>query len=168
MNKLALTSTALWAATAAACFGTKTFEPAPLSGGEKLTYQIDVGTGITNGIFTFDKRDSGFVLQSNSPTNPTQTLGPDLRDGRTPIKAFDFGMIWLPPSLRTVGSRTLLGTVVRTEQKEGRSLVVVSERNGAVMRLFDQNTGFLVQLQRNGGTGLSRMAQLVSSTIPGL
>ena len=154
--------------TGTAC-SSKTYEAASLSGGEQLTYMIETPGGMmTSTTLTLERDGSTVILKTTSAAYGPQRLGLDLHDGRTPIKAFDLGMIWLPPSLRSVGSKTLLGNVVKEEVIDGRSVYVVNERNGSVFRKFDRDTGFLILLQRNENTGISQSARLQSSTIAGL
>ena len=166
------TSTALvaFALVVTGCEEKKTYAPAPLEGGEAITYTISSGS-FSNSYakVSFERTATGFFINCDQPTCKPQKVGLDLQDGRNHIKALDLGLIWLPPSLRAVGSQHYLGKVVRHEQFERRQVVTLSERNGQVMRRYDLNTGFLVHLQRNGAsTGMTQMARLHTSTIRGL
>ena len=160
-------SIALSIAVLTSCFNfSSSHSPAPLDGGETITYRSP-GATLT---LTFEKTASGFTLRTSSPGYPPEKLGPDLVAGRRPIDAFDLGMVWLPPELREVGSTTLLGRVIKESVTDkGRPTVVVSERNGATLRMFDVKTGFLLRLLRNrSATNASAEIWMERSTIPGL
>lgn len=151
---------------AAACTQPGTsYEPAPLDGGESMTFLLNTATGPANATITFEPQGSGFLIKSSSPAFEPERVGPDLMKGRRAIAAYGLGMVWLPPSVRTVGSQVFLGNVTGESERSGRPVIVVSERNGQVLRFFDKSTGFLVYFEANDRR---ESGQLVRSTIPGL
>ena len=88
--------------------------------------------------------------------------------GRSTIAAFSLGMVWLPPELRKIGSKTHLGNVTLEQKMLQRPVVLMVERNGAAKRYFHTETGFLVRVQRSDIAAGGYTASLKSSTIPGL
>lgn len=120
---------------------------------------------MTRAELTFVKTPRGFVIKTNTAGFPDQTVGPNLLDGRTPIKAFNLGMVWLEPEHRKVGAKTRLGDVTEETIRVGRETFMVRQAGGSVHRYFDKQTGFLVYAQYNPH---GPIVELKSSTIPGL
>ena len=143
----------------------KPAEPAPLEGGERLDLRIHRTAGVAQGSITVERTEDGFRLVASAPAYPPIEVGPDLRDGRRPLRMFDVGMLWLPPSERTVGAKNHLGDVVAKERKGRWETFVLSERNGAIKRFFDVDTGFVVAIDMHQTGG---RIELVGSTVPGL
>lgn len=137
-------------------------EPAPLEGGETLTYAID---GTARGPLTIEATETGYRLVAPSSGFPPEEVQANLRNGRSQIRIFDMGILWLEPSQRFVGGKTHLGTVVAEETAGQRPCLRMAERNGHVSYWFSRETGFLVQ-RRVAPSGPT--LTLVSSTVPGL
>lgn len=142
----------------AAC-SKEVIEPAPLVGGETLSYGGDTPP-VT---ITVQKAGEGFVL--SAPGYKAQTVAANLRDGRTRVDVLDLAMIWLEPSQRMIGGKTPVGTVTAEERKGGREAFKLSERNGQVEYWFEKNTGFLLERRVNPNGPSQR---LVASTGVGL
>ena len=137
-------------------------EPAPLNGGETIRYfSTRESASIT---FTFDKTPSGFIIKTSSPAYKDMRVGPDLRQGRTPIKVFGIGTLWLPPSERVVGAVNRFGTVIELRETTDGTFCLLSERNGQIRRFYDLETGFL----RYIGEPYKPIVAIKESTIPGL
>lgn len=136
-------------------------EPAPLEGGETLTYK----GGATTATLILEKTDTGFIISTSPAGWEPQKVAANLRDGRKPVLAMDLSMVWLEPSQRVVGGKTPFGSVIAEETRLTRPALKMSERNGHVEYWFSKETGFLLE-RRVNPAGPS--VQLISSTIPGL
>lgn len=146
------------ALTSLAC-KSEVIEPAPLSGGETLTYAGDVQPGT----LTIEKTASGFTL--TSPGFPPETVGANLRDGRKQVATLNLSQVWLEPSQRKVGGQTPLGKVVEEVRWRSGMAWKLAERNGQIEYWFDKETGFLLQRRQNpNGPAIT----LTNTTIPGL
>ncbi len=167
VNRLAASGILVFALTACDTLSSPGYSPAPLAGGESMTFKTQSNAGAAVATVTFEKKGNGFVINASSPAYPPQRVGPALLNGRTPIRAYSLGMLWLPPEVRKVGAKTFLGTVKEEKQFNRRPVLVMSERNGSVIRYFDVNTGFLVYLQTTDIVG-GMVARLRQTTIEGL
>lgn len=136
-------------------------EPAPLEGGETLTYK----SGPTTATLILEKTDTGFIISTSPAGWEPQKVAANLRDGRKPVLAMDVSLLWLEPSQRVVGGKTHLGTVTAEETRLNRPALKMSERNGQIEYWYSKETGFLLERRVNpAGPSL----QLISSTVPGL
>jgi hypothetical protein len=156
VRKLALI--VLLTAGSASCKSEK-LDPAPLAGGETITY----ATENVPGTITIEKSGEGFVIKS--PGYPEEEVGANLRDGRKRIQIMNLNIIWLEPSQRFVGGQTPVGNVVAEEIRQQRPTYRLAERNGNVEYWFDRQTGFLVERRVNPS---GPTTQLLSSTVPEL
>ncbi len=138
---------------------------APLSGGERLSYGVDLGHAASAGTITFERRGRGFRVFSSSPGYPEQFMRLDLQD-RGGVKAFHLGHIWLPPADRAVGSQLDIGEVEVHELHHGRVMAVIVRP--LVTRYYDVETGFLMAAIGVRGGTKTQLAQLKSTTVPGL
>ncbi len=136
-------------------------EPAPLEGGETLTYK----SGATTATLILEKTDTGFTITTSPPGWEPQKVAANLRDGRKPVLAMDVALLWLEPAQRVIGGKTPLGNVIAEETRLGRPALKMSERNGQIEYWFSKDTGFLLE-RRVNPAGPS--VQLVASTVPGL
>lgn len=139
-------------------------EPAPLQGGESLTYETYISTSPARITITFAKTSDGFAIESKA--RDPEAVGVNLRHGRRRIRTYELDLLWLTPSERQIGAKNHLGTVTEETSVGGRRAFVLNERDGAVRRFFDAETGFLLRRER-AGTVIG-LTTLVSSTIPGL
>lgn len=150
------------------CFGCvlRPSERAPLQGGETITYKTYLSASPATAVITFASSGSGFVITSNGIAFPPEEVSGDLRHGRSRLKVFNLAILWLAPSERRIGTKNHLGEVTERTTSDGREVYVLSERNGAMLRYFDAQTGFLVKAKRPDS--IIGTTDLVSSTIPGL
>lgn len=140
-------------------------ERAPVEGGETLSYIMRSEKGGARGTVTLEKKGRGFLVKSTSPAYPPQRVGPDLRAPRADIAAYNIGVLWLPPSVRALGTRSFAGEVLRTETHDGQLYIVVGAT--AEQRFFDAETGFLVAIRRMIGP-FTETLKLEGTTVPGL
>lgn len=158
----------LMSALAACQTAPKSYEPAPLEGGESITYDI-VTMARGRVTISFEKNATGFLITTSANAYPPQQVGPDLMAGRNRVEAYDAGMVWLPPSARKVGHTMYIGNVVRQETYNRRETWLVESRRPHAKRYYDARTGFLVAMIRQGTQSRgSTELYLQSSTIPGL
>ena len=159
---VAVIAVAPWAT---GCFESTNYAPAPLQGGETMTFVVMRSLENNEGTLTFEKEGTGYTIRTDWASFAPQRVGPDLHDGRRRVEAFELGMLWLPPSLREVGAQTLVGTVTAQKQINKRNTYAVHERNSKMKRYYDMKTGFIVHIVKNEGP---YSASLKRSTIPGL
>jgi hypothetical protein len=144
-------------------------EAAPVQGGETLTYRFDGTVGMSTARITITARSGGFTVGAEpiggfSPVD----VGPDLADGRDQLKLYYLGRLWLEPSARKVGAKTVVGDVKEQTTWSGWPVWVVAEHGGASgKRYFHRDTGFLVGMQISVGGGGYR-AQLVGTNMDGM
>ena len=148
-----------------ACWGS--YSPVPLQGGETMTFAFGEANGNSVGTLTFEKVGSGYTIKASAPMYAPQRVGPDLMAGRRPIRAFDLGMLWLPPELRAVGKQTFLGDVRELKKRDSRDVYVVWTRDGVEKRYFDKDSGFLV-FAKISASSHAKSALLTLTTIPGV
>lgn len=146
------------ALTTVAC-SSEVIEPAPLSGGETLTYAGDIPAQTV----TIEKTASGFTL--NTPGSAPESVAANLRDGRKQVATLSLSQLWLEPSQRKVGGQTPVGKVVEEVRWRSGMAWKLAERNGQIEYWFDKETGFLLQRRQNpNGPAIT----LTNTTIPGL
>lgn len=147
---------------------TRVEEPAPVQGGEYLTYHI-VADSLAIATVRIEADGLGFVVKAEGGGWAPQRVAADLTDGRSEIKAFHLGKLWLPLSQRKVGTKTPLGEVVHVRIRNGRRVVVIRRRPSSpvVEHYFLEDSGFLIGMQMNLG-GRPYVADLVDTNILGI
>ncbi|MCA9552221.1 MAG: hypothetical protein KC933_19430 [Myxococcales bacterium] len=141
-------------------------EPAPVVGGETFTYRFEATTGLSQATIKLEADGKGGFNVTADPLGgfAAQHVDADLADGRNQIKLYYLGKLWLEPSARHVGAKTLVGNVTEQAMKNGWPVFVVADKNGAAgKRYYHTTTGFLVTLEIPVGGGAYRGALIGSS-----
>lgn len=152
----------------------KPTELAPVKAGDTFEYRLQTSGGNFDDklMVTLTLKAGGsdsLILEANPPGN-TEPVEVDLAlDPGKKIKAHYFGQLWLPPSHRAVGVKSLAGQVAKQMTWYNHTVWEVEEFAGGKggRWFFDVNHGFLIGSIQSVGNA-TQTTYLVSSSVAGV
>ena len=143
----------------------KVSEPAPVTGGETLSYAVE-GAATTK--ISLQADGDGFMVTADPIGGFSSVkVGADLSDGRKQLKLYYLGLLWLPPSARRIGAKTIVGDINEETTWNDWPVYVATDIAGVGKRYYHRETGFLVGLMVPVG-GMPFRLRLAGTSIAGL